>query len=178
LTIRVVEPFRLIKSVKLTKTQLSSYFLLFIMNTESFATMTSTNMYGYEDANPSKLGYEPSSTTCDAGKYGYGSTDTTNDDANNKYGYDLGHGSTQERPVCRDRARRRCSVTEYSLEAQRKVAKEDETYQGDAMLTDDESPSCDFSMDLSASSAHSESGDNRKTVKRLTQRRWTLSMKK
>jgi hypothetical protein len=142
-----------------------SYFSLFVVNIDYFSTMTATEMYGYEDANPSKLGHDP--TTCDTDKYGYGSAATTSDDANNKYGYDFGPGSThssassstpygygdddqvEQRPVCRDRARRRCSVTEYSLEAQIKVVKEDEAYQGG----DDARPSSgDSSMDLSGES--------------------------
>lgn len=99
----------------------------------------STDMYGYEEANPygygeaapsdaSKLGYESTSDN----KYGYESTDNIHTPSsshgdNDPYGYGdsnpygYGDDSQAEAPPVRERPRRRGSVTKFSLDEVQEV---------------------------------------------------------
>ena len=93
--------------------------------------MASADIYGYEDANP--YGYGDASpdgdSAMDTTDYGYGDTTSSTPSSNedNPYGYgDMDYGDQQSGgEPRRERPRRRCSVTKYSIdEAQSSIQQE------------------------------------------------------
>jgi hypothetical protein len=143
-------------------------------STNIYGYEDTTNAYGYGDASPdtdSKLGYEAPTPCCDTDKYGYG---PSKDESNNPYGYgdsnpngngnsnQHGYGDTNpygygnetqpEQPPRRERPRRRCSVTKYSLEEAQQQVKEiidSKTDEAPSLALTDEAPSSslDFSVE-------------------------------
>ena len=128
-------------------------------STDIYGYGDASNTYGYGDASPdtyNKLGYE--STSCDADKYGCGSEKVESNpygygDSNpydygdsNPYGYGDDSSMALDAPPRRERPRRRCSVTKYSLEATEEVK---ESVENNEMMLTDEDPAPSSSRELS-----------------------------
>ena len=144
--------------------------------------MASADIYGYgEEPQPYRasmdelgygqaddvLGYGQAEPTQDPNKYGYDDRDSSNcglgygsnHSVDLGYGYgDEGCGGGEQPPRRRERTRRRCSITKYSLDAQEEVK---QIFQDEAALQQDHHTPSDESCDVSMAPEEEEDDNKR-----------------